>query len=389
MPVLDSGELKHEHQLKLERQKRLRAARRLVVKLGTNTVSDAVNGISSERLGPIVESIARLHKAGRQVVLVSSGAVGLGRTQLGLDRARTHDMITRQACAAIGQALLMNSYADLFGAHGVKVAQVLLTEDDFRDRHRNVNLRHTMEKLLKLGVVPIVNENDTVSTAELEYVGTGSGRIFSDNDRLAALVMSKLDGDALVLLTNVDGLLRRDGRRDPQVIPLVEEVTPELKSLASGPSAGGRGGMTTKLEAAEIAMLAGAVCIIANGSKARILDQVFSGEEVGTVFLSSRRMAGKRRWLAYAADVRGRVLVNTGAQKALSGGKASLLWSGVERVDTPFECSEVISIADGKGTEFARGIANFSSKDVGGLAAAKKQVLVTRNNLVLLDQRAD
>jgi glutamate 5-kinase len=279
----------------------------------------------------------------------------------------------------------MNAWARLFGAHGVKVAQVLLTEDDFRDRHRNVNLRHTMEKLLKLGVVPIVNENDTVSTAELEYVGTGGKRIFSDNDRLAALVMSKLDADALVLLTNVDGLLRRDGRHEPKVIPLVDEVTPELKALASGPSAGGRGGMTTKLEAADIAMRAGAVCVIANGSRPRMLDSVFAGDHVGTAFLSSTRMAGKRRWIAYAADVRGRVLINAGARKALSSGKASLLWSGVERVDRPFDLSDVISIADGHGTEFARGIANFSSKDVSSLAAEKSLVLVTRNNLVFLE----
>lgn len=377
---MDSLALKHEQHLRLERQKRLRAARRIVVKLGTNTVSDAANGISAERLEPIVDSIARLMQAGRQIVLVSSGAVGLGRTHLGLDRARTNDVVMRQACAAIGQTLLMNSYARLFGAHEVKVAQVLLTEDDFRDRQRNLNLRHTMERLLKLGVIPIVNENDTVSTAEIQYV---RGRIFSDNDRLAALVMSKLDADSLVLLTNVDGLLRRDGRSEAKLVSLVEEVTPEIRGWASGPSAGGRGGMLTKLDAAEIAMRSGGTCVIANGSQPGMLDHIFAGDCVGTAFVSSMRMAGKRRWIAYAADVRGRVRINAGARAALSGGKASLLWSGVERVDSPFEPSEVISIVDCQGAEFARGIANFGSRDGVG-SETKNSVLVTRNNLVLL-----
>ncbi|MFB3813071.1 MAG: glutamate 5-kinase [Terriglobales bacterium] len=371
-----------EQRLKLERQKRLLAARRVVLKLGTSTVADPNGGVSAERLVPLVRSIARLKAdTGRQFVLVSSGAVGLGRAHLGLDRARTHDLIMRQACAAVGQALLMNAWDQLFSAHGLKVAQVLLTEADFRDRQRYFNLRQTMERLLKLGVVPIVNENDTVSTAELEYVG---GRIFSDNDRLAALVMSKLDADALVLLTNVDGLMQRRDDGSAPVIPLVKQITAELKALASGPSAGGRGGMLTKLEAAEIAMSAGGIAVIANGSQPDILDRVLTGDTVGTAFVSSTRMAGKRRWIAYAADIRGRVAVNAGARRALSGGKASLLSSGVVSVESPFESSDVISIVDPSGVEFARGIANCSSRNMEEQAG--NVVLVTRNNIVLLDR---
>src|SRR6516165_1168643 len=192
-----------------EARSRLKAARRIVIKLGTTTVTDARGGVSAERVEPVVGAIAKLKDEGRQVVLVSSGAVGLGRSLLGLHPARLKNMAVKQACAAAGQSLLMESYKRHFDALGQKVAQVLLTEEDFSNWKRYANLRRTMEKLLGFGVLPIVNENDTVSTAELETVGDGSrSAAFSDNDRLAALVMSGLEADALVLLTNVDGLLR-------------------------------------------------------------------------------------------------------------------------------------------------------------------------------------
>src|SRR5919112_2366753 len=270
--------------LQVERRRRFRGARRAVVKLGTSVVSGAGGEVSAERVGPVVRQLAELHAEGRGLVLVSSGAVGLGAGRLGLARARLGDVVVRQACAAVGQSLLMHAYEVMFGAHGVKIAQGLLTEDDFTDRRRYSNLQRTMERLLKLGVVPVVNENDTVSTAELEYVS--GGRVFSDNDRLAALVMSKLESDALVLLSDVDGLLVPRPAEQPcavgrdeesMVLPYVAEVTPELKALASGPSATGRGGMVTKLEAAEIAMCAGCVAVIANGGREETLARVFAG----------------------------------------------------------------------------------------------------------------
>src|SRR5712691_6470893 len=243
-----------DHDFENVLSERLRAARRVVIKLGTSIVTGLDGQLATEQVQPLVRSIAELKSAGRQVVLVSSGAVGLGAGRLGLSRARLNDLVVRQACAAVGQNLLMNAYEKLFGAHDVKIAQLLLTEEDFADRHRYRNLRSTMERLFKFGVVPIVNENDTVSTAELEYLTEASGRIFGDNDRLAALVMSKLEADALVLLTDVDGLQLRNRQLDrmkedsaatsepgeeAEVIPLVEEITAELRSLASGPSAGG------------------------------------------------------------------------------------------------------------------------------------------------------
>src|SRR3989442_14417684 len=194
-----------------ERQRRLRTAQRVVIKLGTSVVTGASAEVCSERIEPLLRSIAALKTAGRQVVLVSSGAVGLGAGRLGLHTSRLRDVVVRQACAAVGQSLLMHAYEQLFRVPDVTIAQVLLTEDDFTNFRRYTTLRRTMEKLLKLGVLPIINENDTVSTAELEYaqssVASGQERVFGDNDRLAALVVSKLEADALVLLTNVDGLL--------------------------------------------------------------------------------------------------------------------------------------------------------------------------------------
>src|SRR5882724_8998172 len=178
--------------LETERQKRLRAAQRVVIKLGTSVVTGPGGDVCSEHIESLVCSIAALKSASRQVVLVSSGAVGLGAARLGLHQSRLKDVVVRQACAAVGQSLLMHAYEQLFRVHDVKIAQVLFTEDDFTHFRRYTNLRRTMEKLLKFGVLPIINENDTVSTAELEYERTGARRIFGDNDRLAALVMSKL-----------------------------------------------------------------------------------------------------------------------------------------------------------------------------------------------------
>ena len=387
-----------------ERQRRLRTAQRVVIKLGTSVVTGASGEVCSERIEPLVHSIAALKTAGRQVVLVSSGAVGLGAGRLGLHPSRLRDVVVRQACAAVGQSLLMHAYEQFFRVDDVKIAQVLLTEDDFTEWTRYTNLRRTMEKLLKLGVLPIVNENDTVSTAELEYVDAGQERVFGDNDRLAALVASRLESDALVLLTDVEGLLLHKPRNDqvsgkdetPALIPLVEEITDELKAVAAGPSAGGRGGMSTKLEAAQIAMQAGGVAVIANGMKPGVLDNIFAGEQIGTTFMSTQRMAGKRRWITYAAGVRGRVIVNEGARAAIMGGKASLLSSGVVRVEQQFEPQDVVSIADCEGREFARGIINCASREAVALIAetaathsegTRARVLVTRDNMVLSEHR--
>ena len=367
----------------MEVRGKLKAARRVVIKLGTSTVTDLQGGVCAERVGPIVCAIAQLIVEGRQVVLVSSGAVGLGRSLLGLHPSRLKDMAVKQACAAAGQSLLMESYKGLFDALDRKVAQVLLTEEDFSNWSRYSNLRRTMEKLLGFGVLPIVNENDTVSTAELERVDGGRQAAFSDNDRLAALVMSGMEADALVLLTNVDGLLRtKSGGKTPELEFFVGRVTPEIRAAAAGPSQNGRGGMTTKIQAAEIAMNCGGVALVANGANPKALQCAFAGERIGTLFAPASRMRGKRRWLAYAAGVRGTVVVDAGAQHAITSGKASLLNSGVVRVEREFAALDVVSIRDLEGREFARGIAAYSSAE---RAQESKRVLFTRENIVVLE----
>jgi len=390
--------------LEAERKRLLQMASRIVVKVGTSTVTAPDGTLSLERVEPLMWSIACLLAAGKQLVLVSSGAIGLGKGWLGLHPSRLRDLVTRQACAAVGQSLLMNTYKEMFSAWNVKIAQVLLTAEDFRNWHRYINLRRTMEKLLGLGVLPIVNQNDTVSTAEIESSVAGNRTAtFGDNDRLAALVMSGLEADVLVLLTDVDGVFRempaKTGHQpQPEVIPLLVEVTPELKALAAGPSAGGRGGMLTKLEAGEIAMNCGRMAVIANGRKLNILDRIFSGEGVGTTFLRTKRIRGKRRWITYAADVRGRVTVDAGACRAITQGKASLLTSGVERVDGHFLPMDVVSIVNPDGQEIARGIAACASQEAEGILRNKitgtekmqldssPHILVRRDNIVLMEK---
>ena len=383
--------------LKLEARKDLVSARRIVVKVGTHTVTGGATGFNVSRMRPLVRSLAKLHEAGRQVVLVTSGAVGLGAAKLDVNRVRLQNLVMRQACAAAGQSLLMNAYEQLFGEFEVPIGQILVTEADFSNWQRYSSLRRTLEKLLKLRVMPIVNENDTVSTAELEYLDIASSkRIFSDNDRLAALITVKLEADALIMLTNVDGLMRwpsevtDTGMSDSILIDLVTEISSDLKMLARGHSLSGCGGMVTKLEAAEIAMRSGSVAVIANGGEADILERVFTGRPTGTLFTPQARLKGKRRWIAHAAEVRGRVTVNQGAREALVKGKASLLTSGVIKVEGDFQTKDVVRIIDSEGRELARGLINFGKRETEELiqlASQNKsdrlQVLVTRNNIVL------
>jgi glutamate 5-kinase len=379
------GELKLmsvEHNDERECRKGLRAARRLVIKLGTSTVTEPSGELCERRVVPIVRGISELLGEGRQVVLVTSGAVGLGRWLLGLHAARLKDMAVKQACAAAGQGLLMAAYKRLFEEHEVKVAQVLLTEEDFSNWRRYSNLRRTMEKLIGFGVLPIVNENDTVSTAELEEKSHGRRAAFSDNDRLAALAMSGLEADALVLLTNVRGLMQsKDGAAE--MIGYVRQITPDLGALAAGPSPSGRGGMTTKLEAAEIAMNCGGTAVIADGNDPSTLKRVFAGERQGTVFAPGTRMKGKRRWIAFAAGISGRVVVDGGAHRAITAKKASLLSRGVVRVEKQFEAMDVVSIADVNGREFARGIASCASKDAFAQNCGEKEPSAKNKNLVV------
>jgi glutamate 5-kinase len=274
-------------------RQRLGEARRIVVKAGTNVIMRDDGAVALGRLYGLIESVATLKKQGRHVLIVSSGAVGLGAQRLRLEK-KPASLALKQACAAIGQSRLMSVYEEGFEKMGLTSAQVLLTEDDFSDKARFQNLSATLEKLFELGAVPILNENDTVSTAELASPdGSSASRgLFGDNDRLSALVMSKVKADVLVILSDVDGLFTGNPAVDKaaRLIPVVREVTDEI-ARSDGGGARGRGGMASKLDAAAIATRSGGLAVIANGRTPGILDRLFGGEPVGTLFVptASRR----------------------------------------------------------------------------------------------------
>jgi glutamate 5-kinase len=362
-------------------------ARRVVIKLGTAVLMREERGIALSRFYAFVETIADIKQAKRDVLLVSSGAVGLGVERLGIDR-NAQLLALKQACAAIGQGRLMGLYADAFDRLGVVAAQVLLTEEDFSNRRRFLNLRSTVAKLLELGALPIINENDTVSTAELETHGAPSYlKInFGDNDKLSALVASKIEADLLLILTDVEGLytLNPSSSSAATLIPQVEEITPEIEALAdSEKTAVGRGGMKTKLEAARIATQSGCAVIIASGKTPNVIQRIFNGEEIGTLFLPKAELSSKRKWIAFATTVKAALVVNEGAKKALVERKASLLAAGVIDVRGNFERGDVVGIIDEGEQEFARGIVNYSSQEarkISGLASSKIDELIENRN---------
>jgi glutamate 5-kinase len=375
---------------------RIRDAKRVVVKLGSNLFFNDAGAIALGRIFSFIEDIAAATVSGRQLIVVSSGAVALGADALKMKSA-TASLAQKQAFAAIGQSRLMNLYEQGFAKYGLTAAQVLLTEDDFSSRQRYLNLRHTLMTLLDMGVIPVINENDTVSTSELEI--TDRSRSFGDNDKLSALVMSKLEATLLVLLSDVDGLFT-DNPRDnanAELIPQVQEITADIEALAGRKSGRGRGGMATKLQAARIAMNSGGLAVIANGLKPNILNRVFAGDEEGTLFIGKTgSLSEKRRWIAFASSVSGRIHINEGALDAITKKNASLLYAGVTRIENEFENGDVVSIVGPNGDEIARGIVNYSSTDafkligkhsddIARLATSKNyDAFITRNNIAFV-----
>jgi glutamate 5-kinase len=375
---------------------RIRDARRVVVKLGSNLFFNDSGRVALERIFSFIEDVAAARLAGRQMIVVSSGAVALGANALNMKSA-TASLTQKQALAAVGQSRLMNLYEQGFAKHGLTPAQILLTEEDFSNRKRYLNLRHTLATLLDMGVIPIINENDTVSTSELEI--TDRSRSFGDNDKLSALVMSKLEAQALVLLSDVDGMFMEDPRENPEaeLIHEVHEITPDIESRAGGKSTRGRGGMSTKLQAARIAMNSGGMAVIANGLKPGIIARVLNGDQEGTLFIGkSESLSGKRRWIAFASSVSGRIHINEGALDAITRRNASLLYAGVTQIENEFEDGDVVSIIGPDGQEVARGIVNYSSTDaskligkhsddIARLASTKNyDAFITRNNIAFL-----
>ena len=365
----------------------LAGSRRLVVKLGTNVIMRADGLPALGRLYGILESVATLRLQGKEVLLVSSGAIGLGAQQLGLDHA-PRLLAGKQACAAVGQGRLMALYQEGFARLGLVAAQVLLTEYDFSNRQRYLNLRATLDHLLKLGVVPVINENDTVSTVELEApAGFRTTPVFGDNDKLSALVASGVEADTLLILSDVAGLYTGNPHKDPQarLIPRVAELTAEIEACADGQSSRGRGGMASKLAAVRVATRAGTRVLIADGSRPGVLDLVFAGQEVGTLFEPGKRLKGRKRWIAHAGQLSGRIRVNPGAREALQAGRVSLLAAGVVALEGDFERDDVVAIADQDGRDFARGIATMGRAEAG--LEPNGRVLVSRDTFVLLESK--
>src|SRR5215510_8789074 len=371
-------------------------AKRVVVKLGSNLFFNDGGAIALGRIFSFIEDIAVARVAGRQIIVVSSGAVALGADALKI-KSTNASLAQKQALAAIGQSRLMNLYEQGFAKYGLTAAQVLLTEEDFSGRKRYLNLRHTLTTLLEMGVIPVINENDTVSTTELEI--TDRSPSFGDNDKLSALVMSKLEATVLVLLSDVDGLFTDNPRENAnaEFIPEVSEITADVQALAGRKSARGRGGMATKLQAARIAMDSGGVAIIANGMTTGILRRVLNGVDEGTLFLGrTGSLSEKRRWFAFASAVSGRIYINEGALDAITKRNASLLYAGVTRIENEFERGDVVSIIGPNAKEIARGIVNYSSVDalkligkhsdeIARLATSKNyDAFITRNNIAFL-----
>lgn len=364
-------------------------ARRVVVKVGTSVLTTPNHQLDENRIEQLAADLVHLKKEGRQVILVSSGAIGAGIGLLGLSQ-RPKDLAHSQALAAVGQGRLMHLYAQAFSRHQVQVGQILLTREDLSQRQRYLNARQTMSTLLKEGVVPIVNENDSVAVEEIR---------FGDNDELSALVCHLMDAEILVLLTDVDGFeeRREGGRRD--LIPVVERITPELERSAGGTGrATASGGMRAKLQAARMVTASGIPMLLANGTKEGILKSLLlEGHLAGTLFLPSgkKRMQARKRWLGFTNRPKGVLGVDGGAREALVAEGRSLLASGIRRVTGNFKRGDLVSIRDEADEEFARGLVNYPFTDLERIAGLrsdaitqllgrKAQEVIHRDSLVIL-----
>ena len=343
-------------------------AKRIVVKVGTSSLTrDGL--LQPDRFTALARDVAALMKGGRQVVLVSSGAIAVGAHRLGWQHTG-HSVREKQAAAAVGQIGLIELYQRRFGNLDRHVAQILLTRAGLEDRERFLNARHTMLELLRIGVVPIVNENDTVATEEIR---------FGDNDNLAATIVNAVAADLLVILTDVEGLYERapqSGQPAPPLIRTVEAITPEIERAASGAGTRfGSGGMITKLEAAKNAARSGAATVLCHGRTKDVLQRLVAGEEHGTLFAPGDRLRGRKHWLAYTAKTRGRIVIDDGAVRALAERGRSLLPAGVLRVEGAFEIGDSVSCVNEHGDEIARGLTVYSSEDVTKLAGlATKEI---------------
>lgn len=369
--------------------------KRLVVKIGSNILASGDQGLEAGTIDRLAGEISAITFRGVQVLVVSSGAVAAGMKKLGMQR-KPREVRLKQAAAAVGQSSLMWSYEKAFSKHGKKVAQVLLTRDDFSDREKYINAKNTLLTLLSYGVIPIINENDTVATEEIR---------FGDNDNLAALVAMLIEAERLAILSDVEGLYSVDPRKDQaaELISRVEEITPDIEQTAgSVGSAVGTGGMYSKLLAAKKAVSHGIGVNILSGKRSGILESVLCGEGGGTYFVpGTGRLSQRKGWIAYSIRTKGSIIIDEGAVKAIGEMNRSLLPSGIVSVEGSFEVGDAVYCEDGGGRRVAKGLTNYSSADLRRIKGKKtseiEEILgyrysdeaIHRDNMVILkDQRS-
>jgi glutamate 5-kinase len=368
----------------------------VVVKIGTSSLTDRTTGdLKLAVIGGLAEELTRLRRLGWQVVLVSSGAVGVGAKRLGMT-SRPTTLEGKQAAAAVGQGLLMSLYDRFFSFLDQPVAQILLTRMDLIDRDRYLNIYRTLHELFALGVIPVINENDTVAVEELK---------FGDNDTLSARVSHLVKAKWLILFTDVAGLYSANPHVDPeaQLIAEVGQVSAELDQVAGSKGSNwGTGGMVTKLEAARIATAGGITMVITDGSIPQNLPKILAGEAIGTKFLPHKDpMNSRQLWIAYGLVPQGKLLLDKGAVKAIQAQGKSLLPAGIQTIEGTFKAQSLVDLCDLEGKEFARGLVNYSSKDLSKLLGQKSERIpeilgyegeaeaVHRDNLVLLAAATD
>lgn len=363
--------------------------KRVVVKVGTSSLVNGQGALDDGKLSDLVGQLARVKKQGRDVILVSSGAIRAGMERLGINE-RPRTIPEQQASAAIGQGALMQKYTELLSGHGIIPAQVLVTRDDFHDRLRYLNARNTLHTLLRFGCLPVVNENDTVATEEIR---------FGENDTLSALVAACVGADLLVNLSDVDGLYDGDPRVDPdcKLIEEVRQITPEIEALAGGTHGiCGSGGMRTKIEAAKIASNSGVRMVISNAARENGIVDVVDGKRVGTRFLArAAELSHRKRWIAFGNRVRGNIVINEGARKMLAERGKSLLAAGITGCEGAFDVGDLVGVVDESHAQIARGLTNYASSELtlirGKRSDEIEQVLgykdfdevIHRDNLVL------
>ncbi len=385
MTFLTNRDEGHHHRLSL-----FKKANRIVIKVGSAVLANG-NSMNLGVIDDLVNEIAYLHNSGREVILVSSGAVAAGRKKMNIQDTKDISLQEKQALAAIGQSNLMHIYDNVFTNHGKKIAQILLTHADLAHRDRYLNFKNTIFKLLKMGVVPIINENDTVSTEELH---------FSDNDNLAALVTNLIEGDMFVCLTDVDGLYTGNPSTVATARPIhtVNEVTAKIEAMASNSkSALGTGGMHSKILAAKKVAAGGGCSFIGPGRENGILKKLFHGEMVGTFFLPRRkRLKGRKQWIAFVLKPKGKLELDRGACNALCTGGKSLLPSGIHNVFDTFLAGDSVQCVNDKNEIIAVGIVNYRAEDIRRIKGERSEkigkilgykdsdVIIHRDNLVIL-----